>query len=58
MYPTILIYVALSKQFPADNMRATLYPGDASTQLKSVICIGDGDANCLFQAFFNCFVWG
>lgn len=34
-----------------DNVAATLYPGDAPTQLKPVMCIGDG--NCLFRAFSN-----
>ena len=48
-FPTIPIHVASSRQVPVDNVAATLYPGDAPTQLKPVMCIGDG--NCLFRAF-------
>ena len=43
------IPIAPTKQFPFDNVAATLYPDDAPKELQPVVCIGDG--NCLFRAF-------
>lgn len=43
------ILIAPTKQFPVDNVAATLYPDDAPKELQPVVCIGDG--NCLFRAF-------
>lgn len=43
------ILIAPTKQFPVDNVAATLYPDDAPKELQPVVCTGDG--NCLFRAF-------
>ena len=46
---TPMFYKASTKQFPVDDVAATLYPDDAPTELKPVMCVGDG--NSLFQTF-------